>query len=344
LRDILAAKAARADGIVIGLLKKSGHVDAERMAIVRQVMGSDMILTFHRAFDVCRLGSEGAEGEEDAHSKAGKGKEDKGKGEEHDATKEVAAITTTLKNATQDGMREEALLMRQTIDMLVCIKCNRLLTSGRAASALRGVSVIKNVADYLESSSATALPSLVVVAAAGVGAGNVASIIEQSGVRAVHAGSSICTRKVCSSTIIAGRSAAGEGEGAEAGVVNMGLTGGDGSASDVYAWDIVDRAAVGVLVHAAGKAWQLAGIELEEKIGDDDEQHGQQHHQHQESKETLGDDGDIIEELNVDFPPTPPPTPPPLSTSPPPLPQISPSISSSSISASSGLGGSFVLL
>ena len=90
----------------------------------------------------------------------------------------------------------------------------------------------------------------------------------------------------------------------------------------------------------------LTGIELEEEVGDDDEQHHhQQQQQQQESKKTIvDDDGDTIEELNVDFPPTPPLTPPPLSTSPPPLPQISPSSSSSSISASSALGGSFVLL
>mmetsp|Transcript_6595 Transcript_6595/g.6722 ORF Transcript_6595/g.6722 Transcript_6595/m.6722 type:complete len:409 (-) Transcript_6595:551-1777(-) len=54
VRDILAARTAGADGIVIGLLLADGSVDEQRMAVVR-VLAEGLILTFHRAFDVCSV-------------------------------------------------------------------------------------------------------------------------------------------------------------------------------------------------------------------------------------------------------------------------------------------------
>ena len=54
-RDILAAKAAGATGVVTGVLLPNGDVDVERMRVVR-ALSAGMCLTFHRAFDVCRDG------------------------------------------------------------------------------------------------------------------------------------------------------------------------------------------------------------------------------------------------------------------------------------------------
>ena len=51
-RDVVAAKACNADGIVVGVLNEDGTIDVERMLIIRELAGDDMYLTFHRAFDV----------------------------------------------------------------------------------------------------------------------------------------------------------------------------------------------------------------------------------------------------------------------------------------------------
>lgn len=51
-RDILAAKNAGADGIVVGILTQEGHVDLTRMSVIRELTRG-MSLTFHRAFDLC---------------------------------------------------------------------------------------------------------------------------------------------------------------------------------------------------------------------------------------------------------------------------------------------------
>jgi copper homeostasis protein CutC len=55
-RDILAAKAAGATGVVAGVLLPNGDVDVDRMRVVR-ALSAPMCLTFHRAFDVCRDGA-----------------------------------------------------------------------------------------------------------------------------------------------------------------------------------------------------------------------------------------------------------------------------------------------
>lgn len=50
--DIVAARAAGADGVVFGCLTADGHIDLERNARLMAEAG-DMSTTFHRAFDVC---------------------------------------------------------------------------------------------------------------------------------------------------------------------------------------------------------------------------------------------------------------------------------------------------
>jgi copper homeostasis protein len=52
LRDILAAKSAGADGVVVGILREDGTIDEDSMRVVRK-LSEGMMLTFHRAFDVC---------------------------------------------------------------------------------------------------------------------------------------------------------------------------------------------------------------------------------------------------------------------------------------------------
>lgn len=52
IRDILTAKSAGVSGVVIGILNKDGSIDVPRMKIIRNI-SQGLILTFHRAFDVC---------------------------------------------------------------------------------------------------------------------------------------------------------------------------------------------------------------------------------------------------------------------------------------------------
>jgi copper homeostasis protein len=51
--DIEAARSARVDGIVIGLLTADGNIDKDRTRELL-VLAQPMSVTFHRAFDVCR--------------------------------------------------------------------------------------------------------------------------------------------------------------------------------------------------------------------------------------------------------------------------------------------------
>lgn len=52
VKDVLAAKAAGADGIVVGFLSKNGSIDVNRLSVIRAI-SAGMVLTFHRAFDHC---------------------------------------------------------------------------------------------------------------------------------------------------------------------------------------------------------------------------------------------------------------------------------------------------
>lgn len=52
-RDIAAAKTLGVDGIVIGILDANGDIDTKRIAELTN-LAKPMLVTFHRAFDVCR--------------------------------------------------------------------------------------------------------------------------------------------------------------------------------------------------------------------------------------------------------------------------------------------------
>ena len=60
LKDIIAAKDAGADGVVVGFLDVTGAVNKSQLAEARRV-SQEMELTFHRAFDVCANPSQALE-------------------------------------------------------------------------------------------------------------------------------------------------------------------------------------------------------------------------------------------------------------------------------------------
>ena len=152
-RDVLAARAAGADGVVLGVLTADGCVDVPKMSRLRRLAG-DMMVTFHRAFDV------------------------------------TSDPYTSLQAVLQVG-------------------CDRLLTSGQAPSALEGTGMLASLrqwADELLSSSSSSSASVstttsdsghtptkafAIVAAAGVCTEFATHIVNAGQVDGVHAGSAV---------------------------------------------------------------------------------------------------------------------------------------------------------
>lgn len=120
-------------GIVFGALDSDGKIDKSRVKLVRQ-LSKGMLLTFHRAFDVCT--------------------------EDQDVA----------------------------LETIIALGCDRLLTSAGPQN-----DVSRNL-DALASLQKQANGRIVVVAAAGITADSVQSVIHRSGVRAVHAGSSVTSK------------------------------------------------------------------------------------------------------------------------------------------------------
>ena len=118
---------------MFGALDREGRIDLPRMQLVRE-LSKGLILTFHRAFDMC--------------------------------------------SDPQDIAMEQ----------IISLGCDRLLTSGGPDS-----SVLRNM-DELKAIAAQAGSRIIVVAAAGITPDNVQAVIRGSGVRAVHAGSSVTVK------------------------------------------------------------------------------------------------------------------------------------------------------
>jgi len=123
LRDIELARAAGAQGVVMGALTPAGDVD--RPVVVRLLdAAGDLTVTFHRAFDM-----------------------------------------------TADP--------RATLDLLLDLGFDRVLTSGQAASAADAIPLIRD----LQRQAGRALR---IVPAGGVDETNVARIVAETGVREIH--------------------------------------------------------------------------------------------------------------------------------------------------------------
>lgn len=60
IRDILACKAAGVSGVVVGVLDKYGYIDRPRLEVLRE-LSKGLLLTFHRAYDVCQSPGEALE-------------------------------------------------------------------------------------------------------------------------------------------------------------------------------------------------------------------------------------------------------------------------------------------
>lgn len=135
VRDIIAAKKAGVDGVVVGFLDSSGNIDKDKLRVAR-LLSQGMILTFHRAFDLCSNPSE-------------------------------------------------------SLEDVISLGCDRLLTSGRCSSAgsPEGVESLRVIVEQ-------ARGRIQVIAAAGVKSENASTILLGAGVHGLHAGSSVtaCTK------------------------------------------------------------------------------------------------------------------------------------------------------
>ena len=123
-RDIAAAKASGADGVVFGLLTPGGEIDVERTRILT-ADARPLRVTFHRAFDMTR----------DAHA---------------------------------------------SLEALIAMGIERVLTSGQEQSALEGIDLIAALVRQ-------AGERIIVMPGGGIHERNVRKVAAQSGAREIHA-------------------------------------------------------------------------------------------------------------------------------------------------------------
>lgn len=67
----------------------------------------------------------------------------------------------------------------ETLDILIDLKVDRLLTSGQMPNALAGIETIKNLADH-------AKDKIIIMPGGGVDEGNISEIIKRTGVKEIH--------------------------------------------------------------------------------------------------------------------------------------------------------------
>lgn len=163
------------------------------MKIIRQV-SKGMLLTFHRAFDTCELSisklpvSNGAGVE--------RGVKEEAHAEQHtddalevveipslecEATEVEASDTTLVASTTTEDI--DAVIVN-TLECLISLGCDRLLTSGQATTALLGGALIRTLVEQAGS-------RIRVVAGCGISSLTVRGLIEQTGVKGVHVSSAV---------------------------------------------------------------------------------------------------------------------------------------------------------
>lgn len=168
------------------------------MSAVRSV-SEGMLLTFHRAFDVCNESVE------------------------------------------------------ESLETIIALGCDRILTSGRATSVAIGSDVLKML-------SKNAKGRISIVAGCGVTSSNAYELVKQTQVQGIHAGSSV-TAKKCNAL----DTASSFKTSAAAAFVS----------SDMAEWDCVDGSRVASLVDKARRAW-AGKAEVEELVLEaTDEQEGE---------------------------------------------------------------------
>lgn len=156
----------------------------------------------------------------------------------------------TISNCVEDPI--------SSLETLISLGFERLLTSGRRSTSELGISTL---ATLVQASRGR----IQVVGAAGVGADMAQALIEATGLRGVHAGSavsSLCAR--------GGGFAAADGER----VVDVGLARSGGSNSSV-SWEVVDATKVAALCAAANAGWDstdaapsLVAVYTSESLGE----------------------------------------------------------------------------
>lgn len=165
-------------GIVFGALNRNGTIDIERLKMIR-TLSEGMILTFHRAFDVCK-----------------------------------------------DPMRG--------IEEIISARCDRLLTSGNADTAISGISNLKKFVEVANG-------RIQIIAGSGISPNNAGDVVSKSAVDGVHAGRSVTTKTPFEKTT---------DYGDEDNNFEVLLS------PDMYQWECVDGDLVWQLVEKSAEQWK----------------------------------------------------------------------------------------